>query len=58
MVMKFGFSDVKDSTKVFSETSVYLHDMVIIKHKGSFTFNFTTRLKYTLQYRNLTSGKD
>jgi hypothetical protein len=30
MVLKFGFSEVKDSTKVYSETSVYLHDMVII----------------------------
>jgi len=58
MVLKFGFSEVKDSTKVFSETSIYLHDMVIIKHKGNFTFNFTTGLKRTIHYRNLTSGKD
>jgi alkyl hydroperoxide reductase subunit AhpC len=58
MVLKFGFSEVEDSTKVFSETSVYLHDMVIIEHKGNFTFNCTTGLKYTIHYRNLTSGKD
>jgi len=46
MVLKFVFSEVKDSTKVFSDTSVYLHDMVIIKHKGNFIINFTTGLNY------------
>jgi len=54
MVLQFGFSEVKDSTKVFSEISVYLHDMVIIKHKRNFTFNFTTGLKHTVHLRNLT----
>jgi len=58
MVLKSGFLEVKDSTKAFSETSIYLHDMVIITHKGNFTFTFTTGIKYTIHYRNLTSGKD